>query len=78
MNKKNFAFQKINYILTAVSIVVVVLGFLLMSGGESTTQTYDPSIFSVRRTKVAPAIAFLGFAMMIFAIMYNPKSKKKD
>ncbi len=78
MNKKNFAFQKINYILMAVSMAIVILGFLLMSGGESTPQAYDPSIFSIRRIKVAPVVAFLGFAMMVFSIMYSPKNKNKD
>ncbi len=78
MKKRNFAFEKINYILMAVSMFVVILGFVLMSGGESTVDGYDPSIFSARRIKVAPVVAFLGFIMMIVAIMYNPKKKEED
>ncbi len=78
MDKKNFAFQRINYILMAISMLIVILGFVLMSGGESTDQAYDPTIFSVRRIKVAPAVAFIGFIMMVFAIMYHPKKKDKE
>ncbi len=77
MEKKNFAFQKANYILMAVSMVVVILGFILMSGGESTTEAYDPSIFNTLHVKVAPVVTFIGFIMMIFAIMYGPKGKSE-
>ncbi len=62
----------------AVSMFVVILGFILMSGGESTSEAYDPSIFNDLRIKVAPVVAFLGFIMMVFAIIYNPGSKKTD
>lgn len=76
MNNKNFAFGKINYILMTVSVLVIVLGFVLMSGGESTPEAYDPSIFNAMHVKVAPAVTFIGFVAMIFAIMYNPKNKE--
>ncbi len=78
MDKKNFAFSKINYILMAVSMLIVILGFVLMSGGESTESAYDATIFSVRRIRVAPAVAFFGFILMIFAIMYRPKKGTKE
>ena len=61
MNKRNFAFDKTNFILLAIGMAVVIIGFILMSGGESTEQAYDPSIFSTMRIKVAPVITFLGF-----------------
>ncbi len=75
---KHFAFSKINYILMAVSMLIVILGFVLMSGGMSTAEAYDPTIFSVRRIKVAPIVAFIGFVMMGVAIMYRPKKEKDD
>ncbi len=78
MEKKHFAFQKINYILMAISVIVVIVGFILMSGGESTTKAFDPTIFDTRRIKVAPVVTFIGFIMMVFAIVYNPKNKKDD
>ena len=36
MNKTNFAFDRVNYILLAVGVAVVILGFILMSGSGST------------------------------------------
>src|SRR5574344_1414971 len=40
MDKKNFAFDKVNFILLAVGMVVIILGFILMSGSGS-TEKYD-------------------------------------
>lgn len=76
MNQKNLAFTKINFILLAVGFVFVVLGFMLMSGDGSTTEQYNPEIFSARRIKVAPLISLVGFLDMIFAILYRPKAKE--
>ena len=73
MDKKNFAFDKMNYILLAVGMVVVIIGFLLMTGPSSTTTSYEPDIFSVRRIKVAPVVCLLGFVSMIYAVVRKPK-----
>ena len=73
MDKKDFAFDKMNYILLAVGMAIVVLGFILMSGGGSTDTSHDPDIFSARRIKVAPVVCLLGFVSMIYAVMRKPK-----
>ena len=74
MDKKNLAFDKMNYILLAVGMAVVVLGFILMSGGSSSETAYDPDIFSVRRIKVAPVVCLIGFVSMIYAVIRKPKN----
>ena len=57
---------------------MIVIGFLLMSGGASDDPTaFNPEVFSTRRIVVGPAIAFLGFLLMAFAIIYTPSKKKK-
>ena len=76
MNKSNFAFGKWNYILLAIGVVAIILGFALMIGPGSTETHFEPDIFSFRRIKLAPAICFSGFIFVIFAIMY--KAGKKD
>ena len=75
MDKRNFAFDKVNFILLAVSIVVVVIGFLLMVGPNSSETAFEPDIFSVRRIKVAPVVCLAGFVMMIYAVVRKPKEK---
>ena len=78
MDKRNFAFDKTNFILLAIGMAVVVIGFLLMVGPASTDTVYEPDIFSARRVKVAPVICLLGFVSMIYAIMRKPKETKEE
>ena len=73
MDKRNFAFDKVNFILLAAGMIVVVIGFLLMTGPGSSDTVYEPDIFSVRRTKVAPIVCLFGFVSMIYAVMRKPK-----
>ena len=76
MDKKDFAFDKVNYILLAIGMAVVIIGFLLMSGSGSSETAYDPDIFSARRIKVAPVVCLLGFVSMIYAVVRRPKTDK--
>ena len=76
MNKRNFAFEKSNYILLLIGVVLIVAGFILMCGPGSTETHFEPDIFSTRRVVVAPLVCFVGFVFMIFAILFKAKSKK--
>ncbi len=78
MDKKNFAFDKTNYILLAVGMVVIVIGMILMSGSGSDETTFNADIFSARRIKVAPVVCFLGFIFMIYGILHKPKEVKSE
>jgi hypothetical protein len=74
MNKKQFAFGKENFILLAISIAIIIIGFLLVSGGKSTEETgFDPSIFNTRRLVIAPVVLLIGFGSVIYAILKKPK-----
>lgn len=76
MDRKNYAFDRVNFILLAVGVAVIIIGFILMSGPGSTETEFNPDIFSVRRIKVAPAVCFIGFVSIIYAIMHKPKDKE--
>ena len=78
MDKKNLAFGKMNFILLAISMAIVILGFVLMSGAGSIDTNYNADIFSPMRIKVAPAICFVGFVSMIYAIIHKPKDSDKQ
>jgi len=75
MDKRDFAFGRMNYILLAIGMLVVVVGFILMGGGSSSTEAYNPDIFSARRIKVAPIVCLVGFLSMIYAVVYKPKDQ---
>ena len=76
MNKRNFPFDKMNYLLLAAGFILIVVGFLLMTGPGSTETHFEPDIFSFRRVKLAPAVCFFGFIFIIYAIMRKPKNNK--
>ena len=75
MDKRKFAFDKTNFILLAIGMLVVIVGFILMTGPSSTPTNFEPDIFSVRRNKVAPVVCLLGFVFMIYAVLRSPKDK---
>ncbi len=73
--KKVFAFDRINFILLAIGMAIVIIGFILMSGPGSTETEFNPEIFSARRIKVAPVVCFFGYLFIVYAIIRKPKDK---
>ena len=78
MDKRNLAFDKTNFIILAVGMLVVILGFILMSGAGSDETVFDNDIFSVRRIKVAPVVCFVGFISIVYAIIRKPKDNAEE
>ena len=71
----DFPFGRENYILMLACIAVVIIGFMLMSGGGEDPVKYDPTIFSTRRIVVAPIVVIIGFIIGFVAIMKKPKEQ---
>lgn len=69
---------RINFIGMAVAGLLIVAGFLLMLGGSSTVESFNPDIFNTRRIVVGPAIAFIGFILMAVAIIIDPARFDKE
>lgn len=77
IKSKERPFSKVNYYMMGACLALIVIGFLLMSGGGSSDETgFNPEIFSARRIVVGPALSFLGFLLMAFAIVYCPRSRR--
>jgi uncharacterized membrane protein len=76
MNKRNFVFGKENFIILSVSILLVIIGFWLMSGAKTTEETgFDPAIFNAQRIVIAPIVTMIGFILVVWAILKKPKDK---
>lgn len=59
-----------NYILMLIGLGIIVLGFLLMTGGGSDDpNVFNYEMFSCRRITWAPLIVLAGFGFEVFAIM---------
>lgn len=78
MDKQKFALGKANFVLLAVGMAAVIAGFLLMTGPGSAEEMFEPDIFSVRRIKAAPAVCFVGFVFMIYAILHKHRTKEEE
>ena len=69
-NDKKMPLTMRNYVLMAIGFVVIVLGFILMSGGTvATPEEFSYDIFSWRRITLAPILVVAGFAFEIYAIL---------
>lgn len=77
--KTTFLFGKKNFILLGVGLVLIALGFILMSGGGSDDpDVFNPEIFSTTRIVVAPILVLAGFIVEIFAIMTKPTERIEE
>lgn len=73
----SFPFERINFIIMLMGIVVIGFGYLLMVGGGSDDpNVFSEEIFSFRRLTLAPIVILLGFAIEVVAILYTPKNKQ--
>ena len=73
MTEKQFLFGKKNYILMAIGLALIVIGYLLMSGGSSDdVNTFNYEMFSTMRIRVAPMVVLAGFAVEVWAILARP------
>ncbi len=73
-NEKEFLFGKRSYQIMGVGLALIVLGFVLMTGGGSDDpNVFNPTIFSPLRIRVAPTLVLTGFAVLIVAILATKK-----
>ncbi len=71
--EQRFPLARINFLLMSIAGAMILIGFLLMLGGSSTIEEFNPNIFSTRRIVVGPTISFLGFIFMAVGILYKKK-----
>lgn len=77
--QKHLAFSRENYKLMIIGVVIIIIGFILMTGGKADNpQQFNPDVFSFRRITLAPLIVLAGFALEIYAIMKKPKEDKSN
>lgn len=69
-------FSRENYLGIIAGLVVVVLGFILMSGGSNAPDEWDASsIYSFTRITLAPLVILGGLGIVIAAIFIKGKSE---
>lgn len=71
-------FRKMNYILMGVGALLLLIGYICLSGGDVPDNVFDGEIFNTRRIVVAPILIFLGLVVEIVAIMWHPKASENE
>ncbi len=71
-----FLFTKENYLIMVGGVVVIILGFLLMTGAANDNPAVFPKeeIYSFRRITLAPVVVMIGFLIEVYAILKRPKT----
>lgn len=73
---EEFLFGKTNYVVLLIGLVVIGLGFLLMSGGGSDDpNVFSEEIFNFRRIRLAPTVVLAGFGVVIYSIFKKDTKK---
>ena len=52
-----------------VACILIVSGYILMSGSSSSAQSFNPAIFSTRRIVIAPVLCLAGYLLIILGIL---------
>jgi hypothetical protein len=71
MSESNFAFSKKNYIWLGIGVLLLVVGYLLMSGGgaDNPHEFHANELFSFRRITLAPITVLAGYGTILYAIL---------
>ena len=76
--KVSYPLGKINFILMGICLLLIIIGFALMGGSANVGDKFNNDIFESSRVTTGPIIAFLGFVLMAFAILYRKKDNKPN
>ena len=69
-HKNNFILKKRNYKIMIFGLIIIAVGFILMSGGGSEDpNNFSPDIYNFRRIRLAPTLVLLGLGIQIYAIL---------
>lgn len=75
--KSEFLFSATNYKILIIGLVVIALGFILMSGGANENpNVFNEDVYSFRRIRLAPTVVLIGFGITIYSILKKSKSEK--
>ncbi|MBV6643946.1 MAG: DUF3098 domain-containing protein [Cyclobacteriaceae bacterium] len=72
MSEKKFAFDRVNYLIMIGGIVILFLGFFIMTLDK---ETYG---FGFLGLTLGPIVVMLGFLTQFVAILYKPKAKPEN
>ena len=74
----NFSMPSKNVKIIGIGLLVMVLGFVLMlGGGSSDPNVFNPEMFNFRRLTLAPVLIMAGVVVIIVGIMKTPRNTEE-
>jgi hypothetical protein len=74
-----FPFERRNYLFFLMGIALLVVGYLLMSGGGvEDPNEFSEAIFSARRITVAPLTVMAGYGVIFYSILKRFPAEKEE
>ena len=71
---KKLLFTKKNYLISCIGLSFILIGFIIMSGGESNDPNiFNEEIYNFRRIRIAPLLVLLGLGIQVYAILFSSK-----
>ena len=68
-----------NVLIIGIGLLMMVLGFVLMlGGGSSDPNVFNPEMFNARRLVVSPIIIVAGVGVIIWGIMRKPRDEERQ
>ncbi len=68
-------FSRLNYILMGIGGLLLILGYIFISGGEQRGDHFDPSeIYHPMRVTIAPILILIGFMIEVIAVFYKAQN----
>lgn len=72
--KGNFLFHRENYIILFVGLAVLIIGYMLMAGGNQPPNEWKTNeIYSFRRITLAPIVVMIGYLIVLYSIFSKPR-----
>lgn len=77
-NNENFAMSPKGLRTMLIGLIVIISGFILLSGGGVTDpEVFNYDMFDFRRLVAAPVVMVCGITIIIAAIMKKPRQNKE-
>ncbi len=78
-SKLKMTLNKENYKFIILGCLIVVLGFILMSGGgtDDPNEFNEEELFSFRRITLAPFFVILGYVVVLYGVMKRPTASNE-
>lgn len=74
-SSKKLLFGKKNYRILFIALIIIAIGFILMTGGGSDDPNYfNEAIFNFRRIRLAPSLVLIGFGVAMYSILTKEKN----